>query len=112
MIQAEFRIKKSEDFASAIKLGNVYKNPAFTIHCATNTLQHVRIGISASTKLGNAVVRNRIRRQVRVMCKELINFDSNKDVVIIVKKEFLTNDFILNELLLNKLLGKEEGLLK
>lgn len=112
MIKAVYRIKKSEDFASAIKLGKNYKNPAFIIHCCSNKLSHARIGISASTKLGNAVIRNRIKRQVRMMCKELINLAIQKDIVIIVKRNYLQNDFALNELLLSILLSNEEGILK
>ena len=35
------------------------------IYCRKNKLDHNRLGLTASTKLGHAVVRNRCRRRLR-----------------------------------------------
>lgn len=35
------------------------------LHYARNSLGHARLGITASRKVGNAVVRNRLKRRVR-----------------------------------------------
>ena len=56
----------------------------------------MRIGFSVSKKLGNAVTRNRIKRQVREMAREV--FDSNKsfDCILIVRTSYLENDYQTN----------------
>ena len=35
------------------------------LYCRKNKLDHNRLGLTASTKLGHAVVRNRVRRRLR-----------------------------------------------
>ncbi|MGM9873560.1 MAG: ribonuclease P protein component [Bacilli bacterium] len=111
-MKAQYRIKKSDEFLATMKRGKLYKNCAYVIYLKPNTFSNVRIGISTSKKLGNAVIRNRIRRQVRAMIHNLINYECQKDIVIIVKKDYLDSDFQTNKTLLENLLSKEEGILK
>jgi ribonuclease P protein component len=51
------------------------------------------VGISVSSKLGNAVVRNRIKRQVRMICDELLCYTQPVDIVIVVRKNYLDHSF-------------------
>jgi len=87
------RIKASEDFALTIKKGKVQHNPSFTIHYRENEYMYTRVGISVSSKLGNAVVRNRIKRQVRMICDELLCYTQPIDIVIVVRKNYLDRSF-------------------
>ena len=106
------RIKANEEFVLTVKKGKTLKSPAYVIHYLSNDLHICRIGISVSKKLGNAVTRNRIRRQMRAMCDALIDYQNHSsDVVIIVKDEFLKNNFQDNKNTLNKLLS-EIGIVK
>ena len=99
------RIKASDDFALAIKKGKAQRNQSFVIHYRPNEFNYVRVGISVSSKLGNAVVRNQIKRQIRSMCDALINYNSQSfDVVIIAKANFLNYSFIDNKHSLEELL--------
>lgn len=111
-MKAQYRIKKSDEFLATIKRGKLYKNCAYIIYLKPNTFSYIRIGISTSKKLGNAVTRNKIRRQIRSMIHELVNYEANKDIVIIVKKDYLNSDYQANKTLLGNLLNKEEGILK
>lgn len=104
------RIKASKDFASTIKHGKTVKNQSFVIHFANSSCEQARIGISVSKKIGNAVTRNRVKRQIRAMCDSLINYSLNKfDVVVIARQDFLSKDFAENKLLLNSLLTNQVG---
>jgi len=61
-----YRIKKSEQIEEIIKKGFSKSNPYFVIYKHKNTNnQHFRIAISAPKKLGNAVLRNNIKRKIR-----------------------------------------------
>lgn len=111
-MKVAYRVKSNEDFKKVVHNGRFLKCSSFVAHCLANDLNHSRVGISTSTKLGNAVTRNRIRRQIRSMCDALIDYDkANIDLVIIVKKDYLNKNFQENKELLARLIN-EAGLLK
>lgn len=99
------RIKKSQDFIAPIRKGHAYKNQSFVIHVINNGFTVTRVGISVSAKLGNAVIRNRIKRQIRAICDSLIDYDAQHlDIVVVAKQPFLENTFNQNKELLKSLL--------
>ena len=101
------RIKSNEDFAITVKKGQVLKHSPFLVHYLTNDKNVCRIGLSVSKKVGNAVTRNRVKRQTRAMCDSLVEYTSHTfDVVIIVKPDFLNGTFDDNKTILNSLLSK------
>ena len=100
------RIKATDDFALTIKKGKAQRDQSYVVHYRTNEFECVRVGISVSSKLGNAVVRNHIKRQVRSMCDEIIEYNNHSlDIVIVVKPPFLNRSFDDNKLSLSKLLN-------
>lgn len=62
-----------------------------------NQIGHGRVGISVSKKLGNAVTRNKIKRQLRMMIQECFHFDEEVDYIVIVRKNFLNHTYIENK---------------
>ena len=98
------RIKASDDFALAIKKGRAQRNQSYVIHYRPNEFNYVRVGISVSSKLGNAVVRNLVKRQIRSMCDSLINYNSQSlDIVIVAKANFLDRSYDDNKQSLKEL---------
>ena len=105
------RIKESKDFATTIKHGKTAKNQSFVLHYKKSDLDHSRIGISVSKKIGNAVTRNRVKRQLRAMLDSLIDYNLNKfDVVVIARQDFLNKNFDENKSLLSDLLVNQVGI--
>ncbi|MCF0107527.1 MAG: ribonuclease P protein component [Bacilli bacterium] len=99
------RIKESKDFALTIKNGKAYRNDSYVLHIAQNNLPYTRVGVSVSTKMGCAVVRNRVKRQIRAIADSLIDYNKQSfDIVIIARKSFLDVDFHDNKSLLSELL--------
>lgn len=105
-MKVKFRLKKNEDFQKVIHDNKKISNQVFVLYFKKNSLDHARIGISTSKKLGCAVVRNRIRRQVRVMAVSLINLQVNQDYILIVRKKYLENTYQKNMEELQRLLSK------
>ncbi|WP_455684460.1 ribonuclease P protein component [Thomasclavelia sp.] len=95
-MKKEYRVKKNEDFSHIIKQKQSLANRSFIIYYLKNDLKHARIGISVSKKLGNAVVRNKIKRQVRVIIQQTIDFNDNYDYIVIVRNKYLDLDFKSN----------------
>ena len=57
--------KKNSDFRRYIPKAKSAVTPFMVVYCRRSRLDHNRTGYTVSTKLGHAVVRNRVRRRLR-----------------------------------------------
>lgn len=106
-MKKRYHILKSEEFQQMIRHEKKLAGPSFVCYHAPRKEEHARVGISLSRKIGNAVERNHIKRQVRMMCHELIDFASYpEDIVLIVRFGYLDNGYADNKKMLEKLLNK------
>ena len=87
------RIKKYSEFQKVIQEGEVKKTCFFVSYTTPNELGYSRFGISVPKKTGNAVVRNRIKRQVRSAVGQSTNFEKSVDIVLIVRNIYKTTEF-------------------
>ena len=58
-------LKKNSDFRRLYSRGKSAVNPYMVVYCRRNRAGENRLGYTVSTKLGGAVVRNRVRRRLR-----------------------------------------------
>ena len=58
-------LKKNHEFQRLYRRGTSAVGGSLVIYCRKNRLRRNRVGLTASTKLGNAVKRNRARRRMR-----------------------------------------------
>lgn len=87
-------VKESRDFSKIMKCGKKYLNDAFSVYYFSNDYNDYRFGISVSKKIGNAVVRNKIKRQMRNIIDKYKNiYPKNKDYIIIIRRNYLNLDF-------------------
>ncbi len=101
------RIKANEEFVLTVRKGKTLKSPSYVVHFKKNELNICRIGLSVSKKLGNAVTRNRVKRQIRAMCNSLIDYSAYTfDIVIIVREQFLKESFESNKITLKNILSE------
>ena len=78
-------LKNNKDFNDIINTRNCRKDNNVVIYFRKNNLDIYRIGISAGTKLGNAVTRNHLKRQIRSICDIHKNkYAKSYDYIIIV----------------------------
>lgn len=100
-MKKKYRVKKSSEFKKILDRQLVLgKNSSFNVYYLKNSLGFGRVGIAVSKKNGNAVVRSRIRRQVRAMVNALNIISYSYDFIIIIKQAYnnLTFDENLNSL--------------
>ena len=58
-------LKENHEFRRLYQRGASAVGGGMVVYCRKNKLGHNRLGLTASTKLGHAVVRNRCRRRLR-----------------------------------------------
>lgn len=89
------RIKSDDDFQKVFKKGKSFANRQFVVYCLPKAEQKAfRIGLSVSKKLGNAVLRNQIKRYIRQTFLELKEeVKQDMDYVIIARHPAATLNF-------------------
>ena len=86
-MKKRFRVKKEKDFNAIFKKGKSFANRKFVIYRLENNEQHFRVGLSVSKKLGNAVMRNQIKRRIRhILIEHKNQLVENVDFVVIARK--------------------------
>ncbi len=91
------RVLKRPEFSEIITETPVVKSKHYVIHFRENTYGYSRIGISVSKKNGHAVVRNKIRRQIRAMIASEYDLNRPLDLIIIVRVNYDTEEFSLEK---------------
>lgn len=87
-MKKKHRVKKQGDFQAIFHHKNSVANRQFIFYQLDKEDQkYFRVGLSVSKKLGNAVVRNRIKRYMRqVITEEKEYISKGKDYVIIARE--------------------------
>ena len=101
-----YSLKKNKDFQNIIKSKQSVGCSTLIIYYLKNELNYTRVGISSGKKVGNAVIRNRTKRQVRALLDSLINYEKSMDLIVIVRNKFLEQDYENNLKDLKYLLDK------
>jgi len=78
-------LKKKQDFKKVYSQGKYVADYLFVAYALANDVQHNRIGITVSKKVGCAVVRNRVKRWVKESYRLLTIDGQAYDFVIIAR---------------------------
>ncbi len=93
-MKKKYIVKKSSDFTTIIKKSTFFRGKGFVIYIKDSEFDYSRFGISVSKKVGNAVIRNKVKRQLRsIIDASKKNYQKNLDYIIIVKNGFLDYSF-------------------
>ena len=87
------RIKKNVEFNKVIEEGQLVKSDSLTLYFLKNSLGFTRIGISIPKKSGKAVVRNKMKRQIRAIISKDIPLDKSFDYILVARKQYDVSKF-------------------
>ncbi len=90
-------------FSSSLKKNHIFRrlyaskgiaNGLLVLYARPNRTGHNYVGITASKKLGHAVVRNRVRRRLREVYRlNESRFTAGWDIVVVARTRSVTADF-------------------
>ena len=87
-------LKKNSDFRRLYTKGKSAATQYLVVYCRKNRQDHNRTGYTVSTKLGHAVVRNRVRRRLREIVR--LNAASMKpgyDLVLVARSRAVEAEY-------------------
>lgn len=105
-MKKQFRIKKSEEFQEIMKYKRFYTSPTLTLYVKPKKEEHSRIGLSVGKKMGKAVQRNKVKRQIRMMVQEIFTFNEKYDAIILARPKFNEESYLTNKNYLETLVKK------
>lgn len=80
-------IRRRADFERAYETGIRLSGRLMTVFVKSNDVEHARLGIAATRKIGGAVVRNRAKRLTRELFRHL-KPDTGVDIIVVPRREF------------------------
>lgn len=83
-----YRVKKESEFQRVFHHGKSTANRQFVVYVLPRENQpHFRVGLSVGKKIGNAVVRNAVKRKIRQSLTDLKpRLKANQDFIVIARK--------------------------
>lgn len=89
------RLKKNKDFQKVFESGNSYANRQFVLYVLNQPDQpYCRLGLSVSKRMGNAVMRNHIKRFIKEIFRELSDrLETGHDLVVISRRPVRTMSY-------------------
>ena len=79
-------IKKTQSFKTVYSRGRQQMNAYFVMYVIANNTNVNRLGVTVSKKVGKAVIRNRVRRLVKEICRlKAHRINNGFDIVIVAR---------------------------
>lgn len=85
-------LKDNNEFSRIIKNYKSFRYKDYIIYIEKNTNDLYKFGISVSKKIGNAVVRNKLKRQIKNIIDKKC-YENSFNCIIILRKGILTKSF-------------------
>ena len=94
-MRKQHRLRKSKDFSVARREGRSWADRTLVLVARRNEGADSRFGFSVSKRVGNAVVRNRVKRRLKEAARvELLpHMETGWDFVVIARKDAAGADY-------------------
>ena len=107
IVKRRYRIRRNARFQEIRSRARAFSNDLLVLAALPNELPYSRFGFSVSSRIGGAVQRNRIKRQLReIMRLRMEQIAPGWDVVIIVRRPARDADYWKLDAACARLLGR------
>jgi ribonuclease P protein component len=91
-------LKKNYEFRRLYSRGKSAAAPVLVVYCRQNGTDRGRVGFTVSNKIGNAVVRNGIRRRLREIYRlNSPSLQNGMDIVVVARSRAAQADYSVLE---------------
>ena len=73
MLEKKYRLKKNKEFNYVYKKGETSYSKVLAMYYVKTKITPFRVGFSISSKIGNSVIRHKVKRKLTHLFKEFIN---------------------------------------
>ncbi|MGL5978547.1 MAG: ribonuclease P protein component [Erysipelotrichaceae bacterium] len=95
-MKKRYRVCKSREFKAILSNKRFFASPTIVLYVKPRAQERSRVGISVSKRMGNAVKRNKIKRQVRMMVQEVYNFQEEFDTIVLIRDQYNKENYGTN----------------
>lgn len=91
------RVLKYQEFQEILNNKNFINGNVFAVYYKKSDLNFERYGLLVTKKNGIAVIRNKIKRQVRMMIQNITDYSLSLNFIIVVKRNYDIGKYKENE---------------
>lgn len=111
-MKPEITVKENYEFRRIYRKGKSVVAPSMVLYCQKNRQGRTRLGVTVSTKLGKAVVRNHVRRRFREIWRlNKKDMEPGWDIILVARVRAVDTSYQKLDKTYRRLL-REAGLLK
>lgn len=93
-VERKFRLTRTTDFMRVRRSGKSFAHPLVVLIAYPSSQRSVRIGVAASRAVGNAIQRNRAKRQLRACLNQALpSMKKGWDIVLLARRPILEASF-------------------
>jgi ribonuclease P protein component len=112
-VKRRYRVREDRRFREIRQRGRSYSNDVLVLCALANDLPHSRFGFAVNSRIGNAVVRNRIKRRLReIMRLRMAEIRPGCDIILIARKPIRSAEYHQLETACARLLRRAQLLLE
>jgi ribonuclease P protein component len=111
-VKRRYRVREDRRFREIRQRGRSFSNDVLVLCALANDLPYSRFGFSVSSRIGNAVVRNRIKRRLREIIRLRVAWiRPGCDIILIARKPIRSAEYHQLETACARLLRRAQLLL-
>ena len=106
-MRREYSLRRNKEFRYVYRRGKSVSDKYFVLIYVKTKTPHLKVGFSVSKKLGNAVLRNKLKRRMKEAFFSMLNKVSKKSLIVFIPKKTAKDlDYSSIQNSFGKLLGR------